>query len=90
MRVKHPFLERGCEADMGTFPFYGENNSREMKIPRNLYYNTESDYYTPEVHIPKGMYYTQFTHVFVYELEESHIPVLLIGPLTFKINFEIE
>ena len=85
--IKHPFLTRDCELDNGVFPFYGENNSRELKIPWNRYYNPESDYYTPEVHIPKGMYYTQFTQVFEYVLKDH---ILLIGPLTFKINFEIE
>ena len=85
---KYPsFPGRPCFLSSVTLSFYGENNSRELKIP--WYYDYEIHGIKPNAHLPRGKYYTQFTHVFNYVLYDD-TPILSIGPLTFKIYFEIE
>ena len=88
--IKNPVM-RYCDVSYQTYPFYGENSNVEMILPWDDDYdhNPESEYYVPEVHIPKGKYYTQITHIFKYVLHD-HTPIISFGPLTFKIYFEIE
>ena len=77
-----------CDLSYKTYPFYGEKSSIELINP--WYYDPEDGCcYGPYENIPKGKYYTQFTHVFEYVLWDD-TPILLLGPLTFRINFEIE
>ena len=83
--IKHP-ISRACGRSLNTFPFYGDNKVIELTIPWN--FDLESEYIVTKVHIPKGKYYTKFTHKFLYVFKD-HSPSLSIDPLTFKIFFEI-
>ena len=84
--IKYPYLLI-CPESLHTFPFFGEDKVVEMTIPWDL--DPESEDYGSKVHIPKGKYYTGFTHEFKF-VHTDHTPLLTIGPLTFKINFEVE
>ena len=84
--IKYPSV-RGCAMSLQTFPFFGESKVVEMTIPWD--YDPKSEDYGPKVHIPKGKYYTEFTHEFKF-VHTDHTPLHKIGPLTFKINFEVQ
>ena len=71
-----------CLAVGHKHPFFDDSRSIETNLP---WVDGE-----PKVHIPKGKYYTEFTHSFEFFIEIGWTPIVSVGPLTFKINFEIE
>ena len=80
--IKYP-IPIMCDLSLGKRPLYGEN-SYEARLPWEF---DHPDF--NKVHIPKGKYYTEFSHKFKYVLYDN-TTALSIGPLTFRVNFEIE
>ena len=83
--IKYP-ITRSCDFSLTKLPFYGDDIVIEMIFPWDSH--PESEDFGSIVNIPKGKYYTDFRHVFEF-LHENNTHALSIGPLYFKIYFEI-
>ena len=88
-----PFRSCNCTLAIRPRPFY-KNDYYELTIPwsvdREAFYESGdcTIYNFNQQNLPKGKYYTKFSHVFWFGIESGGSR--RIGPLTFKINFEIE
>jgi hypothetical protein len=97
--VGYPFKVGGCKLGWEYYPFSGTDNKFELTVSWNdgLVGNChfENLHQSP---LPKGTYYTEFTHTFEFRIVPDAYEYLVdvplsfksIGPVTFKINFEIE
>jgi hypothetical protein len=71
-----------CLASMQTFSFDGEN--------RYVYTSRPLQSQRPPVVLPKGDYYTGFTHTFKYRIPDPPNTRVEIGPITMNIDFTVE
>ena len=87
-----PFNKPECSADL--YHLYGNNNRYAVTIPwrDSLDRRTVEACSVESLHnslLPKGMYSAEFTHTFAFSGINQQQAPLSIGPLTFRINFEV-
>lgn len=96
--IGNPFMSVNCTDNFRTFPFYGEDKQCKIIIPwidKNQFFSSVPFCFdvAPQPVLAKGVYYTEFSHVFSFYIPPDSPDKLSsskkIGPLTFKINFEI-
>jgi hypothetical protein len=93
--VEHGTIEfpigRGlCLEKLQSYPFYGNDKHYQLTIPWNIEQLESMLCGFESLHqpnLPRGQYYTEFTHTFKFRITPA--TGVNIGPLTFKINFEI-
>jgi hypothetical protein len=88
-----PFGEGGCLKVLQTYPFHGKDNQLELTVPwsddREEWDSRLCEFKSlHQPHLPKGAYYTEFTHTFEYRITPN--TKVEVGPVTFKINFKVE
>ena len=92
--IGFPFESCFCDLVIRPYPFY-ENDDYELTIPwsddREILHKSMLCTLNGfnQQNLPKGKYYTEFSHVFWFGIVPENLS-RQIGPLTFKINFEIE
>ncbi|MDR3341058.1 MAG: hypothetical protein LBT25_13410 [Candidatus Symbiothrix sp.] len=96
--IGNPFAEVNCTEEFRTFPFFGEDKLCKIVIPwidRERLFSPFPFCFgiSPQPALAKGVYYTEVSHEFSFyvppKTPEDGWSWLHIGPLTFKINFEI-
>jgi len=97
--IGYPYINRGlCALTIDLHPFYGENSKYEMILP---WTDPREDWFdflcvfkgSNQPALPKGKYYTEFSHEFMFYIGPKIFPessFFWVGPITFKINFQIE
>ena len=93
--IGSPFIFKGAFAiGTGGHPFYGNNKSYTVIIPwqdNRIEWETLHCFFegTNQSLLPKGKYYTQFSHRFCFAKKVDELS-LCTDTLTFRINFEIK